>query len=188
MSAAIHPFPGRDPNRPLSTAGEDLLADLAAAVGAPRREHPAGRARPTSRPTARRPLTVVRDGVEVVVPPVATVGAARRGGANDLVTTAADPSPVARRRRLLALAFVTVLVAVFVAAVSGMSQASADGDPATAGTVVVEGGDTLWGIASDLTPAGDDVRDTVALLLDANDLSSPTVSVGTVLRVPDLPN
>ncbi len=168
MSAAIHPFPGRDPNLGLLDPADDLLAELAVAVGSrplaagERIRHlPSGDHRATVHPIAR----------------------ARRGGANDLVTTERG---VGLRRHHLVLAAITVALAVAVAVLTGLVGASADGEVPIAGTTTLEGGETIWGIATEITPAGGDVRETVALLLDANDLDSPTVPTGTLVRLPDL--
>lgn len=49
---------------------------------------------------------------------------------------------------------------------------------------VVETGDTLWEIAGGVTPAGEDVRATVALIRDLNDLSDATLMPGQRLVIP----
>jgi len=48
----------------------------------------------------------------------------------------------------------------------------------------VTSGDTLWTIAQTFTSPGDDVRDSVALLRDLNDLASSALNPGQVLLVP----
>lgn len=170
MSAAIHPFPGRDPHHAPRLGDDDLLAELAAAVGNP----------PTP---ARRSATVTRLPV-------------RRGGDNDLVMSGSRAgsatnsrslagSPIVRRRAT-AVVVATVLLALAFALLAGLGGASADGDPAVVTTVTLEGGDTLWGIAEDATPAGGDVRATVAAIMDLNDFESPTLPIGTLVQVPDL--
>lgn len=160
MSAAIHPFPGRDPNRaPHHGTDADLLAELAAAVGAPARAS-----------SARRP---------------ATVTALPRGGAagsNDLVVVG---SPV-RGRRALVVVVATLVLAIAFALLAGFGGASADGDAPVAATVTLEGGETLWGLAQEITPADDDVRTTVAAIMDLNDFTSPTLPAGTIVQLPEI--
>lgn len=168
MSAAIHSFPGRDPNRALLDPADDLLAELAVAVGS----------RPLAAGEPVRPFPGT--GHRATVHPIAR---ARRGGANDLVTTERG---VGVRRHHLVLVAVTVALALAFALLTTLVGASADGDVPIAGTTTLEGGETLWGIAADITPAGGDVRETVAVLLEANDFDSPTVPTGTLVRLPDL--
>ncbi len=168
MSAAIHPFPGRDPNLGQLDPADDLLAELAVAVG--------------SRPLAagERVRRIPATNQRATVHPIA---GARHGGANDLVTTERG---VGRRRHHLVLAAVTVALALVVAMLTGLVGADAAGDIPITGTTTLEGGETLWGIATEITPTDGDVRDTVTLLLQANDFDSPAVPTGTLVRLPDL--
>lgn len=170
MRAAIHPFPGRDPNLVLGEPADDLLAELAAAVGSPT----PGRAVPGHGTPGRG------SDHRASVHPIAH---ARRGGANDLV---AASTGLHLRRHHLALVVVTVALALGMALLTGLVAASADGDVPVTGTRTLEGGETLWGLATELTPADGDVRQTVALLLDVNDFESPTLPVGTVVKVPSI--
>jgi LysM repeat protein len=48
----------------------------------------------------------------------------------------------------------------------------------------VSAGDTLWNIAEGFTTPGDDVRDSVAMLRDLNELTSSALMPGQVLLVP----
>ncbi len=48
----------------------------------------------------------------------------------------------------------------------------------------VRSGDTLWGYASRITPVGEDVSETVALLMELNDLDSASLQAGQRLVVP----
>ncbi len=157
MSAALHPFPGRDPHRaPHHGDDGDLLAELAAAVGAP--------ARPSS------PSDV---GGAVLAGPAGA-------GSNDLVVVGA---PIARRRAR-AVALATVVLAALFALLAGLGGASADLDAPAAATATLEGGQTLWGLAEEITPAEGDVRATVAAIMDLNDFDSPTLPAGTIVRLP----
>ncbi|OFW63319.1 MAG: hypothetical protein A2135_07745 [Actinobacteria bacterium RBG_16_67_15] len=49
---------------------------------------------------------------------------------------------------------------------------------------VVAGGDTLWDIASEYTPGGEDVRNVIVDIKTANDLGSSVIVPGQVLRIP----
>ena len=66
----------------------------------------------------------------------------------------------------------------------GAQQALAGGQPEPTRVVTVEPGQTLWDIASASTPAGGDVRSTMAHLESLNHLDSAGLQVGQRLRVP----
>ncbi|MDP3894640.1 LysM peptidoglycan-binding domain-containing protein [Nocardioides sp.] len=90
-----------------------------------------------------------------------------------------------RRGRLVVLTLALLVVlgtAVFLGASSVATEEP--GVPAPSVVVTVEPGDTLWGIAGELTPAGDDVRDTIAVIARLNALDSMVVDAGQRLRVP----
>lgn len=110
---------------------------------------------------------------------------------------AGRPRPVVRRagpqgqvrltRRgrvvLVLVALFTVLaVGVFWGAGSVATQERGS-SPATE-VVMVAPGETLWDIASRLTPAGDDVRDTMYDIKRLNALSSSALDAGQRIRVP----
>lgn len=80
-------------------------------------------------------------------------------------------------RRLLAAAAVVGLMGV------GMALAAQGSPPARYTTVVVQPGDSLWSIAAARYP-GDDVRDRVQDIEQANGLSGPQIEVGQTLRLP----
>ena len=88
-----------------------------------------------------------------------------------------------RRGRLTI--FLTVLVVAMVA-VFGHAAASADAPAApTPVTVhVVVSGDTLWDVARTVTPAGQDVRDTIVKIDELNDLTGSRLTVGQQLLLP----
>lgn len=56
--------------------------------------------------------------------------------------------------------------------------------PAAAGTVTVEAGQSLWTVAESVAPAGTDVRDALAAIVELNDLEDAVVVAGQELRVP----
>lgn len=55
-------------------------------------------------------------------------------------------------------------------------------------TYTVRPGDTLWQYASAITKRGADVNDSIELLMQLNQLTSPTLMIGQTLRVPILQN
>lgn len=95
--------------------------------------------------------------------------------------SAAPVYRLTRRGRLVVflLAF-AVVVAVGVAFAGG---SMATGEPEATETVVVEPGQTLWEIASDLG-GGDDTRAMVRHLVELNDLDSVVLDAGQTLAVP----
>ncbi len=49
---------------------------------------------------------------------------------------------------------------------------------------VVMSGETLWSIASTITDPGDDVRSTIRLVMDINDLETSSLRAGQRLLIP----
>ncbi len=84
----------------------------------------------------------------------------------------------AQTRVLVIISTIVVVVALLL-----LSTGSASGaEPAVPYTV--RSGDTLWEIAEDLTPAGEDIRATVLEIKQLNELSSSLIVPGQVLVVP----
>lgn len=85
---------------------------------------------------------------------------------------------------------VAVLVLLLASGVSASSLSPAGGpDPGERGVeasveVRVRSGDTLWGIASAHTPAGGDVRETIADIRAINALSDSLIHPGDRLTIP----
>ncbi len=89
-----------------------------------------------------------------------------------------------RRGRVVVLLAFLALVMGAVLALGGYSAASDTSGPAApTRTVVVEDGDTLWGIAAQLAE-GVDVRETVHELEELNALPGPELVEGQRLAVP----
>ena len=109
-----------------------------------------------------------------------------------MTTDAAIRARVARRNARRGLRLTTrgrivlvVLLALLAALVAvGIDAAATDGAATgTYATVIVQPGDTLWGMAHELSP-GDDPREIVQRLLDLNGLTSPIIVPGQELAVP----
>lgn len=106
--------------------------------------------------TTFQPRTVSHPSLQVVRPLADVVPAEPEQLATVHQLPVRHQAGVYRRRRLVALA---VIVGVVLGIVSFMQQADAtptpEGQLAEAVTVIVQPGDTLWGIATDLDPASD---------------------------------
>ena len=89
-----------------------------------------------------------------------------------------------RRGRLTLVLLVAALVAVVmvIGAASVSAVTSAPAAPATA-TVVVQPGQTLWGLAEQVAP-NEDPREVIKRISDLNALTSPIVAPGQSLVVP----
>lgn len=86
-----------------------------------------------------------------------------------------------RRGRLVV--FLLAFVAMIVVAIALAGGSFAGEEPQATQTVVVNPGDTLWSIASDVSQ-GDDVRDTMDDLVALNDLDSVALDAGQQLEIP----
>ncbi len=100
------------------------------------------------------------------------------------------PAVAARRRarrRMLARRRITLGAAALVVAAATLAGGGvADTAPRARrpASVVVQPGDTLWGIASEHAPPGSDVRAYVGALIELNALDG-TLRAGTRLRLPN---
>jgi LysM repeat protein len=65
----------------------------------------------------------------------------------------------------------------------GLSKVALGDTPPVVSTVVVQPGDTLWGIAAARYP-GDDVRVRIDEIERVNGLRGPQIGVGEVLQLP----
>jgi len=113
--------------------------------------------------------------------------AAYRGAAPATPRVPASSTHLTRRGRLLLTLLVLTLLVVGAVLLSGGATALAGTDhatgTATAQRVTVRPGETLWQIAERVAP-GTDPRETIARILDLNDLQTAQVQAGTALVLP----
>jgi LysM repeat protein len=87
------------------------------------------------------------------------------------------------KRSLGPIAFALVLLALIAAGLhAGDNLPPTESGPAA--VVIVQPGDTLWGIAIAYGPAGADPRATVTQIRRANDIAGSLIHPGDTLRVP----
>lgn len=87
------------------------------------------------------------------------------------------------RRRTVAAGAVVAMALGALLATGPSGAASADAGRSRRRVVLVQPGDTLWGIAGRFRPAGADPRAYVDALADINDVVGP-LQAGTRLRLP----
>jgi len=94
---------------------------------------------------------------------------------------------ITRRGRIVLGALITLVVVglLAVAATLGASRAIASNEAGNAdfGYVVVQPGDTLWSVATELDPSSDP-RDIIAEIVRLNQLSGSDVQAGEAIAVP----
>lgn len=90
-----------------------------------------------------------------------------------------------RGRVVVALAWLLLIVAGALAFVRPWDGGQGAASPSTVATTVeVQGGDTLWELATDVAPTAD-TRETVAAIMELNDLSSAgDIRPGDTLKIP----
>lgn len=86
-------------------------------------------------------------------------------------------------RRAVVLGILAVVVLALGAGVNRLVAAPAVA-PSVAGTAVLEPGDTLWDLAVELTPVGQDARTTLRAIQTLNGFDTATVPVWTVVLLP----
>lgn len=77
-----------------------------------------------------------------------------------------------------------ILLIALVAALLVLGGTGSASEPSITMEHRVSAGDTLWTIAQGFTSPGEDVRSSVALLRDMNDLESSALVPGQVLLIP----
>lgn len=90
---------------------------------------------------------------------------------------------MSKRTQILAIRFLILLLALSSAFLLLGNSVSAD-EPVQLTEHVVQPGDTLWTIASDLAGPDEDVRASISELKRLNGLTSSALAVGQVLSVP----
>jgi len=98
----------------------------------------------------------------------------------------APQNPVAQARRTRAGRVLAVIALLVGAAVLGPQAFASDGggEPVPVDTYTVASGETLWEIASGLTPAGHDVRDTMREIQHLNSMPGTALDAGQQIYVP----
>jgi len=90
---------------------------------------------------------------------------------------------VSSQIRAAVLLTTVILVAVLLLA-TAVSAALVGSEAEAYDEYLVVSGDTLWDIAEEYTPPGDDVRTTIYGIREANDLATSVIMPGQVLRIP----
>ncbi|WP_143338296.1 LysM peptidoglycan-binding domain-containing protein [Demequina sp. NBRC 110054] len=98
------------------------------------------------------------------------------------VTVTAPRTASARLRRALVLMVLLALAML----IAPRALAGADAVPVESSltSYTVATGDTLWEIASALTPAGDDVSETVAEIVEINRMADSSLMAGEQILIP----
>lgn len=113
--------------------------------------------------------------------PLVSIRPDRRGGSNDLVAVAGLDELTGRR---MVVALATLALALVLAMFAGLGGAGADGDVEVAGTTTLESGQTLWQLADQITPAGQDVRPNLEAIMTVNEFDSAALPAGTLVLLP----
>jgi hypothetical protein len=144
------------------------------------RYRPAGSAWPAERKICRsRPVRCTQDDQEHLM----TATAPAFGTDHRFVRPVPRHRSAARRSRYLLPPRLLALLAATAVIWITMTAVQADQPPALE-TYAVSSGDTLWGIAAGVASEGSDVRQTIALIMDLNDLSGSTIHPGQTLVLP----
>ncbi|PFG19369.1 LysM peptidoglycan-binding domain-containing protein [Serinibacter salmoneus] len=132
-------------------------------------------------------MTTMTMATVTAVPPAPArgAGASIRHGARASRPGASAPAAMRLTRRGRAVfASLGVALALAVGAVAGVAVAATDGDAMVTQVHTVSAGESLWSIAAGHTQPGQDVRETISMLTELNDLASVDLMAGQQLQVP----
>ena len=118
----------------------------------------------------------------MVIPSITSIGPSR---AARTAPSRSGHLRLTRRGRvvLVAAALLAVLAAGFFLGATSVASGQA-GTPTPTRTVVVAPGESLWTLAAEITPEGEDVRDTMYDIKRLNALDSSALQAGQRLRIP----
>lgn len=204
-SQPISPSPARTPSPSASTTAR--LTVVRAAESDPAESY-APALSPVLPPVTARPVRRVHPAVPSGGVSELARGGVRQAGGQRLaqVRPASGLRLTARGRRLLAGVALLCSAAAGVVAVDVLSavipvtpnasyanqvapypEGGSDGSgglvPSAGSSVIVAAGDTLWSVAQRVDPDADP-REVIAAIMTINDLNSPTLQPGQVLRLP----
>lgn len=86
--------------------------------------------------------------------------------------------------RRLSVLLSVVVVTVFMAFLPIGDPVGAEGPPEPVTEYAVAAGDTLWTIAAEHVGEGEDVRAMIHRIMEASGITSSTIQVGQMLRIP----
>ena len=116
-----------------------------------------------------------------LLPAVSAPLASPRSRSHSVVAARRPGTTLTALWRLVALA-VGAFAMVLLFFPSGVEAGSSD--PTATLDYLVQEGDTLWGIAVTVTPAGGNLRDTIDVIKDANGIDSSIVHAGELIQIP----
>jgi len=161
---------------------DELVAELANAVGRDRHvgDEPAGDGiGATTRPAfVDVPVVGTPDGPRRLI----SIQPDHRGGANDLFAVGEGDA----RRRPVLIAAVSIVLAMVLAVFAGLAgaTATADADLEIAGSTTLQSGESLWEVADEITPAGQDIRPNLQAIMAVNEFESAALPAGTLVLLP----
>ncbi|HKJ56311.1 MAG TPA: hypothetical protein VJ978_10025 [Nitriliruptoraceae bacterium] len=160
---------------------DELVAELATAVGS---DHNVGDEGARQRNGATRlnfvdvPVVGTPDGPRRLI----SIQPDHRGGANDLFAVGEGDA----RRRPVLIAAVSIVLAMVLAVFAGLAgaTATADADLEIAGSTTLQSGESLWEVADEITPAGQDIRPNLQAIMAVNEFESAALPAGTLVLLP----
>lgn len=108
----------------------------------------------------------------------------RRAGGSDGIVMSGAAYRVTTAGKIAITVAATLILCLVVTVFGPVSKAESSETPQQVAVYQVQPGDTLWGYATQITPANADVRQTVDDIMELNDLRNPQLYVGQRLLVP----